>query len=72
MPGGFQFGWELSGSGWATCRIADGTAEEKHFVSYCTDALSDLIHGVGGGGWRPPPRPPPLSSESHSTSNPPR
>ncbi|MEV7233137.1 hypothetical protein AB0N06_03835 [Streptomyces sp. NPDC051020] len=48
MPGDLQFSWELSGSGWATCRIADSTSERKHFVSYCADALSDLIHRVAG------------------------
>ncbi|MFD9610555.1 hypothetical protein ACFWWS_14430 [Streptomyces sp. NPDC059083] len=48
MPGDLQFSWELSGSGWATCRIADSASEQKHFVSYCTDALADLIHRVAG------------------------
>jgi hypothetical protein len=43
-----QFRWELSGSGWATCRIADGPSERKDIVSYCTDALADLLHGVAG------------------------
>lgn len=43
-----QFSWELSGSGWATCRIADGTAERTDIVSYCTDALADLLYGVTG------------------------
>ncbi|MGW1528972.1 hypothetical protein [Streptomyces sp. NPDC001588] len=48
MTGDLQFSWELSGSGWATCRIADASTEQKHFVSYCTDALADLLHGVAG------------------------
>ncbi|WP_351233243.1 hypothetical protein [Streptomyces sp. NPDC002133] len=48
MTGDLQFSWELSGSGWATCRIADGSSERKDFVSYCTDALADLLHGVAG------------------------
>ncbi|WP_329615159.1 hypothetical protein OG244_20345 [Streptomyces brevispora] len=48
MTGDLQFTWELSGSGWATCCIADSSSEHKHFVSYCTDALADLLHGVAG------------------------
>ncbi|MFJ3306795.1 hypothetical protein ACIPSA_27450 [Streptomyces sp. NPDC086549] len=48
MTHGLQFGWELSGSGWATCRISDDLAERKDFVSYCTDALADLLYGVAG------------------------
>ncbi|NNN35088.1 hypothetical protein HLK59_32930 [Streptomyces sp. S3(2020)] len=48
MANGLQFGWELSGSGWATCLINDGHAERKDIVSYCTDALADLLHGVAG------------------------
>ncbi|WP_206504751.1 hypothetical protein [Streptomyces chrestomyceticus] len=43
-----EFGWELSGTGWATSRIADGVSECKDFVSYCTDALADVLHGVAG------------------------
>ncbi|MFJ5608788.1 hypothetical protein ACIQCJ_05310 [Streptomyces sp. NPDC093221] len=43
-----QFSWELSGSGWATCRIADGSSERKDIVSYLTDALADLLHSVAG------------------------
>ncbi|WP_409240331.1 hypothetical protein [Streptomyces sp. PA5.6] len=43
-----RFSWELSGFGWATCRIADGSSERKDIVSYCTDALADLLHGVAG------------------------
>lgn len=43
-----EFSWELSGSGWATCRIADGVSERKDVVSYCTDALADVLHGVVG------------------------
>ncbi|MFE6764394.1 hypothetical protein [Streptomyces sp. NPDC057689] len=46
MPGDLDFSWELSGSGWATCRIGDSTSGTKHVVSYCTDALADLIRGV--------------------------
>ncbi|WP_326662157.1 hypothetical protein [Streptomyces sp. NBC_00385] len=48
MTGVLQFSWELGGSGWATCRIADGGSEQKCSVSYCTDALSDLLHAVAG------------------------
>ncbi|NNN34145.1 hypothetical protein HLK59_28040 [Streptomyces sp. S3(2020)] len=48
MADGLRFDWELSGSGWATCRIGDGIAQWKDVVSYCTDALADLLHGVAG------------------------
>ncbi|MFE2381634.1 hypothetical protein ACR9VJ_35965 [Streptomyces sp. H49] len=48
MTEDLQFDWELSGSGWAHCRVADGSAELKNVVSYCTDALSDVLHGVIG------------------------
>jgi hypothetical protein len=39
--------WELVGSGWAKCRIADGEQEATLIASYLTDALADLISGVG-------------------------
>ncbi|RSS53236.1 hypothetical protein [Streptomyces sp. WAC01280] len=48
MTGDLQFSWELGGSGWAAYRIADTAAEQKHIVSYCTDALADLLFGVTG------------------------
>jgi hypothetical protein len=48
MPYDLQFSWELTGHGWATCHIADGTAAHQAHVSYCTDALADLLHGVTG------------------------
>ncbi|WP_326677890.1 hypothetical protein [Streptomyces sp. NBC_01237] len=48
MKGDFQFSWELTGSGWATCSISDVSSKHKHFVSYCTDALADVVHGVAG------------------------
>ncbi|WKK26983.1 hypothetical protein QZH56_16145 [Streptomyces olivoreticuli] len=48
MANDLQFSWELSGTGWAVCRIADGASERKDAVSYCTDALADLLHGVAG------------------------
>lgn len=48
MTNDLQFNWELSGSGWATCRIKDDSAERKDPVSYCTDALSDVLHGAAG------------------------
>jgi hypothetical protein len=48
MPSDLQFSWELSGAGWATCRIADGSSERQDHVSYCTDALADLLHGIAG------------------------
>ncbi|WP_035792692.1 hypothetical protein [Kitasatospora mediocidica] len=48
MTGQIEFDWQLSGSGWATCRIADASAEAKYVVSYCTDALTDLLNGLEG------------------------
>ncbi|MFC8063762.1 hypothetical protein [Streptomyces sp. NPDC057293] len=48
MINDLQFSWELSGSGWATCLIKDRSSERKDIVSYCTDALADLLHGVAG------------------------
>lgn len=48
MANGLRFGWELSGSGWATCRVKDDEAEWKGGVSYCTDALADVLHAVAG------------------------
>ncbi|MFC8193797.1 hypothetical protein ACFUTV_00150 [Streptomyces sp. NPDC057298] len=43
-----HFSWELSGSGWATCRIWDGSTKHRDIVSYCTNALADLLKGVTG------------------------
>ncbi|MFE5720504.1 hypothetical protein [Streptomyces erythrochromogenes] len=43
-----HFSWELSGSGWATCRIWDGSTKHQDIVSYCTNALADLLKGVTG------------------------
>jgi hypothetical protein len=54
MTNQIEFDWQLSGSGWATCRIADAVAEAKYVVSYCTDALADLLYGLGGM-YRPEP-----------------
>ncbi|MFF4275744.1 hypothetical protein [Streptomyces sp. NPDC001536] len=48
MTNDLQFSWELSGSGWATCLIKDDSSERKDIVSYCTDALADLLRGVVG------------------------
>ena len=48
MTNGLQFSWELSGSGWATYLIKDSSSERKDIVSYCTDALADLLYGVAG------------------------
>ncbi|MFJ3694910.1 hypothetical protein ACIPW9_12445 [Streptomyces sp. NPDC090052] len=48
MKGDLQFTWELSGSGWATYQIADSTSARKDTVSYCTNALSDLLYAVAG------------------------
>ncbi|MFK3733902.1 hypothetical protein ACI2LJ_26965 [Streptomyces sp. NPDC088090] len=38
----------LSGSGWATCRIWDGSTKHRENVGYCTNALADLLKGVTG------------------------
>ncbi|GAA2260078.1 hypothetical protein GCM10010415_22690 [Streptomyces atrovirens] len=48
LPFDLRFGWELRGSGWATCRVADGASEQVDVVSYCTDALRDLLKAVAG------------------------
>lgn len=48
MGGDLQFSWELTGSGWATCRIADATSERRDVASYCTDALADVLSGIAG------------------------
>ncbi|MCC3774611.1 hypothetical protein [Streptomyces sp. UNOB3_S3] len=48
MTDDFRFGWELGGAGWATCRIAEGSAEHVDVVGHCTDALGDLLRGVVG------------------------
>ncbi|MGW2239745.1 hypothetical protein [Streptomyces sp. NPDC001759] len=48
MTDDLQFSWELSGSGWARCHIKDRSAERNDIVSYCTDALADLLHSVAG------------------------
>ncbi|MFF9471512.1 hypothetical protein ACF1E9_02590 [Streptomyces roseolus] len=48
MVGDLQFSWELGGAGWATCRIAEGNAEHRAHVGYCTDALADLLYAVTG------------------------
>ncbi|MFE2334527.1 hypothetical protein [Streptomyces coelicoflavus] len=46
MTGDLRFSWELTGSGWARYRIADARSERPDIVSYCTDALSDLLRAV--------------------------
>ncbi|GHH26771.1 hypothetical protein Srubr_08440 [Streptomyces rubradiris] len=43
-----HFSWEPSGYGWATCRIWDGSTKHRDSVSYCTNALADLLEGVTG------------------------
>ncbi|MGW6895835.1 hypothetical protein ACWGF2_04075 [Streptomyces sp. NPDC054919] len=48
MTGDLQFSWELYSTGWATCRIADSSSDCKDSVSYCTDALADLLYAVAG------------------------
>lgn len=46
--GEFRFSWVLSGSGWATVAVADGASAHTGPVSYCTDALADLLRAVAG------------------------
>ncbi|MFF1510847.1 hypothetical protein [Streptomyces sp. NPDC058326] len=48
MADDLQFSWELSGAGWATYRIADGTSEHRGHVGYCTDAFADLLYAMTG------------------------
>ncbi|MER5478755.1 hypothetical protein ABT026_17570 [Streptomyces sp. NPDC002734] len=48
VTGSLHFSWELSGSGWATYRIWDGSTKHQDEVSYCTNALADLLKGVTG------------------------
>ncbi|MGW1728919.1 hypothetical protein ACWCQK_39420 [Streptomyces sp. NPDC002306] len=48
MTGDLHFSWKLYSTGWATCRIADNSSECEDFVSYCTDALADLLYAVAG------------------------
>ncbi|MET9398800.1 hypothetical protein [Kitasatospora sp. NPDC002965] len=48
MTRSLHFSWELSGSGWATCRIWDSSTKHREGVSYCTNALADLLKGVSG------------------------
>ncbi|MFE9952134.1 hypothetical protein ACFYRJ_32165 [Streptomyces sp. NPDC005531] len=43
MAGDLQFTWEPYSTGWATCRSADSFSECKDAISYCTDALADLL-----------------------------
>ncbi|MER7935333.1 MULTISPECIES: hypothetical protein [unclassified Streptomyces] len=45
---GFQVKWELTGHGWARCRLAEGAKEVSLVAGYCTDALADLVAGAGG------------------------
>ncbi|MFK0283861.1 hypothetical protein ACIQVL_25845 [Streptomyces sp. NPDC090499] len=39
----FQLKWELVGHGWAKCHLADDAKQASLLVSYCTDALADLV-----------------------------
>ncbi|MFJ9751142.1 hypothetical protein [Streptomyces chartreusis] len=48
MSSDLQFSWSLTGSGWATYRIADGESKQKNSPSYYTNALADLLVGVAG------------------------
>jgi hypothetical protein len=48
MTNDLRFGRELSGTGRATCRIADSSSQWQDVVGYRTDALADLLHRVAG------------------------
>lgn len=46
--GAFQLQWDLVGHGWARCYLADDSNHVSLTVSYCTDALADLVAATGG------------------------
>lgn len=39
--------WELVGRGWAKCHLSDDAEQASLVVSYCTDALADLVAATG-------------------------
>lgn len=45
--GAFQLKWELQKHGWARCHLAEGSRRTSLTVSYCTDALADLVSAAG-------------------------
>jgi hypothetical protein len=46
MPGGVEFSFRLTGTGWAEGRIAVGDSFATPTASYLSDALGDLIRAV--------------------------
>ncbi|MFE4969584.1 hypothetical protein [Streptomyces sp. NPDC056660] len=44
----FQLKWELGDHGWARCHLTEGSQKVSLTVSYCTDALADLVAGTAG------------------------
>ncbi|MGW3460963.1 hypothetical protein ACWDE9_15830 [Streptomyces olivaceoviridis] len=48
QTGGFHLQWDLVGHGWARCHLADGSNDASLAISYCTDALADLVAATGG------------------------
>ncbi|MBY8847104.1 hypothetical protein [Streptomyces sp. SP2-10] len=48
QTGAFHLQWDLVGRGWARCHLADGSNHASLTVSYCTDALADLLAATGG------------------------
>ncbi|MGV5031451.1 hypothetical protein ACVB8X_02795 [Streptomyces sp. NRAIS4] len=47
LAGAFQLKWELVGRGWAKCHLTDDSQKASLVVSYCTDALADLVSATG-------------------------
>ncbi|MEU6387489.1 hypothetical protein ABZ847_28475, partial [Streptomyces bauhiniae] len=48
QTGALQLKWELRDHGWATCHLANDSHQASLIVSYCTDALADLVAATGG------------------------
>lgn len=46
--GALQLKWALQDHGWARCHLADDSHQASLVVSYCTDALADLVAAAGG------------------------
>ncbi|NEA48069.1 hypothetical protein G3I35_17805 [Streptomyces sp. SID10815] len=40
--------WDLVGHGWARCRLVDDSNSASLVISYCTDALADLVAATAG------------------------
>ncbi|MFG3123687.1 hypothetical protein ACGFYO_16965 [Streptomyces sp. NPDC048201] len=45
--GALQLKWELRDHGWARCHLANDSHQASLSVSYCTDALADLVAAAG-------------------------